>query len=621
MARSPPVGRWAKAPSKRPVGWLRVSIIQFKHPLRTNTHLESISAPLPKADHEVASEHMPVKSFLLQRPTDKPSYIELMRDRIIALGLIAALVSCMLLSCHADQGVTGISLTQPRETSQLTQASQTDLMASVAIPARAVASATVTATATPPGHPAATEIALTPMVYAPLIQRDLTPTPEPTALPTIVPSVTLTPSLSVSSVHGLSMDSIFRAPDLIQQAGTTWLRGPVLKWLDVEPTEGTRNWSANADLERQMIEASKRNITLIMIVLGTPSWARKYPQSSCGPIRPDKLNAFAGFMSDVVKRYSAPPYNIQYWEIWNEPDAPVSTAPGQGWGCWGETSDTYYGARFYADMLKVAYPRMKAANRDIKIMLGGLLANCDPVNPPSTRNCQQSKWFEGLLVNGAGPYFDGLSFHTYDYFYNVTGVFGSDNWHSAWDTTGPLLVIKGRYLKNLMAARGVTGKFIIDTELAVLCSGCQNSTSYETTKAHYIAKAYAAAMAEGYLAAIWYSVDGWLGTALLDTNNLPKPGFIAFRVSRAKLGGASYAGDITSADTGVTGVKGYKFTRDGVDVWILWSQNAVSHIITLGKKPAAITDVLGASFSPTSTFAVTFAPVYVEWPTTTQRAQ
>lgn len=465
-------------------------------------------------------------------------------------------------------------------------------------------------------HPAAAELPGGTPVFAPLIIRDPTPTPEPTALPTLVPSPSPPPtsSVAVTSVYGLEMGNVARAATLIDKAPPTWVRRNALLWHDVEPTEGVRNWSAAASLETEFVEAERRQIKIILIVRGTPTWARKYTQSTCGPIKADKLQAFANFMRDAVARYSVAPYNVRYWEIWNEPDSPVSYQVGQPWGCWGEASDTYYGAKYYADMLKIAYPKMKAANPDIQVMIGGLLANCDPVNPPAGANCKQSKWFDGLLVNGAGPYFDGVSFHTYDYYYSPEGRYGSENWHSAWNTTGPLLVVKGRYLKSILQKHGVTGKFIVDTEMGLLCSNCQASASYEATKAYYIAQAYAAAMAEGFLGVTWYSIEGWLGTELLDGNNTPKPGFAAFQTGRSVLGGAVYEADLTTADVGTTGIKGYKFTRDGHDVWILWSLNGNTRNVQLPRLPDGLIDALGVSYAPTSTFSINLKPMYVQFP-------
>ena len=62
------------------------------------------------------------------------------------------------------------------------------------------------------------------------------------------------------------------------------------------------------------------------------------------------LDAFAGFMRDLVARYSVPPYNIKYWEIWNEEDVdPSLVGPTSGFGCWGDATDPYYGGGGYAE--------------------------------------------------------------------------------------------------------------------------------------------------------------------------------------------------------------------------------------------------------------------------------
>jgi len=51
-------------------------------------------------------------------------------------------------------------------------------------------------------------------------------------------------------------------------------------------------------------------------------------------------------MSELVTRYSKPPFNIKYWEIGNEPDIdPSLIAPTEPFGCWGDQNDEFYGQR------------------------------------------------------------------------------------------------------------------------------------------------------------------------------------------------------------------------------------------------------------------------------------
>jgi hypothetical protein len=453
--------------------------------------------------------------------------------------------------------------------------------------------------------------------YLPLVRNDPTLEPPPTLQPTLAPAPTLTTPLTVTgdSVFGIEMESVLYGGQMLADMGTNWVRRNALLWSAVEPIESARNWSSVIGLEQELVEASRLGMQVILIVRSTPAWAQKYPGSECGPVRSNKLVAFGRFMGDMVARYSKPPYNVKYFEIWNEPDAPVAMG-APVWGCWGESSDAYYGGRYYAEALKAAYPLMKAASPNAQVLVGGLLANCDPARGG---RCIQSRFFEGILVAGGASYFDGLSYHTYDYFYGSAGSYGTPNWPSSSTTTGPLLVVKSRFFKSVMQKYNVTGKFIINTELAVICDACgtngggqTNNALYEATKAYYMAQGMAAAMAEGHKAITWYSLGGWFGTALWDGVN-PKPALVAFGVARKMFGGAEFAGEITSADVGDSNIAGYKFRRGNTDVWLVWARTSTVRTATFTRQPAGITDVLGASFAPVKSFAINPKPIYIEF--------
>jgi hypothetical protein len=453
----------------------------------------------------------------------------------------------------------------------------------------------------------------TPQAYIP-IAAGPQPTSTPSPMPTLTPTPTLTPPPN-DSVFGIEMYNIMVGGNEVAQAGTTWVRRNGLIWSDIEPTEGVLDWSAAAGLEAELVAASRLGLKIILVVRSTPAWAQMYPPDNrCGPIREDKMEAFGRFVGEAVARYSVPPYNIKYWEIWNEPDSGgVDLDPPRPYGCWGNSYDPYYNGRLFAKAMIAAYPQVKAADPESQVLLGGLLMNCDP---DKGTNCKQSKFLEGVLIAGGGPYFDGVSYHTYDYYLGSLGRYGTSGWNSAWNTTGPLLITKGRFIKEVLAARGVTGKFLVDTELGLLCSNCRNDANYETTKAYYIAQAYAASMAEGLLATTWYSLQGWLGTELVDAQMNPKPAFVAFRVSRDKIGGAEYVGKLTSADVGgVTGITGYKFEHpgDGKRVWLMWSLGGSTRTARFTDMPTAITDPLGEGVTPATTLQVGIKPVFVEW--------
>ncbi len=219
----------------------------------------------------------------------------------------------------------------------------------------------------------------------PAAEQQTPPQPLPTNTPLPVP--TQGPYLPAQPVWGIEMYTLTADAglDLVKQAGAYWVRRNALLWSEVEPTEGARNWDALAGLEAELKAAAAQGLQVVLIVRSTPEWAQSFSGSLCSAPKAEKLEAFAAFMHDVVRRYSVPPYNVQYWEIGNEPDAaPELLASDSLFGCWGKTDDPYYGGEYYAEILKAIYAPIKEANPQAQVLVGGLLLNCDPVNPPET---------------------------------------------------------------------------------------------------------------------------------------------------------------------------------------------------------------------------------------------
>ena len=455
---------------------------------------------------------------------------------------------------------------------------------------------------------------------APTSDKFPTPVEDITSEPQVQPSALAQPAVSTPKqpqypLPGIEMGQMNSAGlDLVAQAGAYWVRRNSLLWSAVEANEGDRNWGALAKLEQELLEASKRGLQVVLVVSSTPQWAQKVPGSYCGPVAEDKLLSFARFMNDVVKRYSVAPYNIQYWEIWNEPDiAPNIVSPESIYGCWGDDTDAYYGGGYYAEMLKQVYPQVKAANPQAQVLVGGLLLDCDPVNPPAGEQCIPAGYLEGILRSGGGDFFDGVSFHAYDYY---TGPFeyGNKNWNSNWDSSGPVVIAKARFLRSVLAAYRHPDKYLLNTEAGILCGRdasepqCQ-SDEFAATKAYYVAQVNATGLAESLRANIWYSLTGWRGTALVDAQGKPNSAYTAFQFSAAQLEGAAFVRNIPD----YPGVRGYEFLRDGKKVYFLWSLDKKPQPVLFDKIPDAIFDVFGQAVQPQLTVEVTQQPIYVEW--------
>jgi hypothetical protein len=272
-------------------------------------------------------------------------------------------------------------------------------------------------------------------------------------------------------------------------------------------------------------------------------------------------------------------------------------------------------------MLKVVYPQINAADPQARVVVGGLLLDCNPDNPPADasgnpKDCSPGRFLEGILKAGGQAYFDVVSYHSYDNFSFKLGLggYGLGNWFSTWDTTGPAFIAKGRYLRELLNRYHAGDKALIESEVGLLCptqddKSCERD-DFIQTKAYYAAQAYADGQAEGLAAVIWYSITGWRATGLVDRQFQPLPVYHAIQVSSQAIGGSVFVKKITQ----YIGVKGYEFQRTNTRVWILWSLDGKNHVLNLPQKPEKIYDVLGENLSAENLLTVGLKPIYLEWP-------
>jgi hypothetical protein len=270
--------------------------------------------------------------------------------------------------------------------------------------------------------------------------------------------------------------------------------------------------------------------------------------------------------------------------------------------------DTYYGGEYYGEMLKVVYPQVKAANPDAEVLLGGLLLDCDPRNPPVGQTCASSRFLEGILTAGAAGSFDGISFHTYDYYGQSLGNYVNPNWSTSWKKGTPALNAKVSFLKEVMAQFNISDKYLMATEVALICmQNCDDK--YEMTKAYNLVESYTAGLALGLRSSIWYDAYGtWRESGLLYENSQPRPAYQAFQFLESLLASSSYRGDVSR-----DGVRAYEFAKGNQRVWVVWSLDGQSHTLNLSTAPKAVYNVLGASQASSKAVSVGFAPLYLVW--------
>ena len=349
----------------------------------------------------------------------------------------------------------------------------------------------------------------------------------------------------------------------------------------------------------------------------TPDWAQQVPPYACGPIRADKFDAFADFVAQVVAHFGPKSlYGVRYWQIGNEPDvAPGEIGPDSVFGCWGDPADPYFGGGHYAEMLQVVYPRVKAADPGAVIVMGGLLAECDPQTTQPGNGClNETRWksglfFEGVMQAGSSSYFDVASIHSYAQYRPDL----PQQMHSlyAWTqdpTGGTGLPEKMAFVRRSLEAHGYSGQ-----------AGVRGRDRTEVRRAHpgvlrcgaaFVTRRYTEAYGLGAQCAMYYSlVNQSKYKGLLEPDFTPKPAFRAYKFMSEQIGQAIYEGPVT----GYAGVAGQSFRRGAAErVQILWSADGADHTLPAPAGFAAAYDKYGTPISPADgELTAGWSPIYV----------
>jgi hypothetical protein len=344
-------------------------------------------------------------------------------------------------------------------------------------------------------------------------------------------------------------------------------------WDVVEPKRSDPphyRWARLEGLEQQLLNAASADITVMLLVRNTPPWAQAFPGHKCGPIRADRLDEFAEFLSAVVDRYSQPPYSIKHWELINEPDIdPSLVSPGSVFGCWGDDSDEYYGGSRYAQMLKYAYAAIKRADPQALVIAGGLLLDAPDGLP--------SSFLAGMLEGGGGEYFDILAFHAYSVFSP-----NSPDWEmspgTGWQEWGGIVAGKVRYLRQVLSSYGYEKPLLLNEAGLAWMPAEEPAEEYRQAQADYVVQLYARGLALGLEGVTWHGwrEPTWRHMGFLHEDLSPTPGYHALAFALEQLHGVEYGGP-----TAYEGLEGYSFERGSELVQVVWSTDGEEHTIEI----------------------------------------
>jgi hypothetical protein len=112
-----------------------------------------------------------------------------------------------------------------------------------------------------------------------------------------------------------------------QQVGAGWLRNKNATWPNVSgPSCGKFNWAGSRDgnPEQDILYAHSHGQEYLLNLAYTApcAWSaacKKIPGAQCEYYPPEKLTDWTDYVSATVAHFSAPPFNIKYFQIWNEP--------------------------------------------------------------------------------------------------------------------------------------------------------------------------------------------------------------------------------------------------------------------------------------------------------------
>ncbi len=341
------------------------------------------------------------------------------------------------------------------------------------------------------------------------------------------------------------------APLLATAAGLgTGLARLGMAWSAIEPDKLTPrryNWSAYDDPLARMAAAG---LTPLGSINECPAWACTYPEGPLDKATPEQMGAF---LAAIVARYSAPPYNVHMWELFNEPDQ--THGPTRGWGL--HTTE-------YAHLLNTVAPVIRATDPQAKIFLGGLAYDwfTDEGGP-------FNRGFLGDVVSLAPNSFDYINFHYYP-----------QNIH--W----PTIADKVAELKKLLA-QAKLNKPLVCTETGITSSDNPDFAipnfppNSPEDQARWLVQVHAQGFAAGLASIAWFPVQdfhtdipGWqifTESGLARFDGSPKPAYLAYQHFVREVGDAPFARIIPGAELGAPAVAVYEFARPDARLWVAWS--------------------------------------------------
>lgn len=202
------------------------------------------------------------------------------------------------------------------------------------------------------------------------------------------------------SIGGVNVELTQYAPDelstqlqAIDGFGFTWLRQTVY-WERVEPEQGTFDWLAYDAIVDAV--AQYPDLKLVLVLDGTPRWARhrEAPDHAFAP--PASVDAYANFVRVLAGRYGD---KVDYYQVWDEPNIRDH---------WGSLDPR---PALYVAMLKAAYLAIHEADGQATVIAAALAPNVED----GPENLSDVLYLRAMYDLGGKDFFDAAAGKPYGY--------------------------------------------------------------------------------------------------------------------------------------------------------------------------------------------------------------
>lgn len=219
----------------------------------------------------------------------------------------------------------------------------------------------------------------------------------PTPLLVLGPSQTVQTQHPVVCTHTRLTDEVepwkvLRTLEMVREMGASTIV-EYFPWAYRETANGEFNWS-HADMVVDF--ARNQGLTVIARLGGlVPGWARP-AESTDTFLAAEDFDDFGDYVAEFVTHFRG---RVHHIIIWNEPNVTLE---------WGFRPVDPEG---YAELLRIAYARAKAADPNVLVLAGALAPTLEPAGSDLAMN--DLLFLDRMYAAGAGDDFDILAVHSY----------------------------------------------------------------------------------------------------------------------------------------------------------------------------------------------------------------